>query len=153
MPRPDLKRYYPVGLDVTGKECLVVGGGRVAERKVKRLLEYRAKVTVVSPSLTSSLQRWARRGSFLYQKKNFSKNMIRKQSLIFALTDDLPLNCRIALEAQKKKILVNVAKPGKASSFILPAVLHRPSFSVAVSTEGRSPSRAKKIREKIEALL
>ena len=147
------KRYYPVGLDVNGKECLAVGGGRVAERKVKRLLEYGARITVVSPTLTPLLERWFGQGLFLFRQKKFSKNMIRKQCLVFALTDDLPLNRRIAREAQKKKILVNVAKPGKASSFILPSVLRRPSYSVAVSTEGRSPARAKKIRKKIEILL
>ncbi|OGX14003.1 MAG: hypothetical protein A2351_08455 [Omnitrophica bacterium RIFOXYB12_FULL_50_7] len=153
MVPPKPRRYYPIGLDITDRECLVVGGGRVAERKVMRLLAYGAKVTVVSPELTPSLKKWARQDMFCHQKKKFSNDILREQFLVFALTDDLSVNRRIACEARKKNILANVAKPGGASAFILPAVLRRPSFSIAVSTEGRSPRTAKRIREKLKKIL
>ena len=147
------RRYYPIGLDIIGKECVVVGGGRVAERKVMRLLEYGAQITVVSPKLTPLLQKWARQDLFCHRKKKFSNDLLQGQFLVFALTDDLSVNRRIACEARKKNILVNVAKPGEASTFFLPALLRRPSFSIAVSTEGRSPRTAKRIREKLEKIL
>ncbi|MDD5226946.1 MAG: bifunctional precorrin-2 dehydrogenase/sirohydrochlorin ferrochelatase [Candidatus Omnitrophica bacterium] len=145
--------YYPIGLDVAGKECVVIGGGRVAERKVTRLLEYGAQVTVVSPVLTPLLKKWVRQDLVLYRKKKFSNDILQKQHLVFALTNDLSVNRRIACEARKKNIPVNVAKPGKASTFILPAVLRRPSFSIAISTGGRCPKSARKIREKLEKIL
>lgn len=147
------KSYYPLALDLDGKRCLVVGGGRVAERKVKRLLEYGAKVELVSPSLTPALEQWAREGRFQCRRGRFSGRYLKKQTLLFAVTDDVSLNQRIVKTAGKKGILVNCAKPGNASGFIVPAVVKRGSFTVAISTDGRSPKKARALRRKLEGVL
>lgn len=153
MSGPDSGKYYPVGLKVAGRECLVVGGGRVAERKVRSLLEYGAKVRIVSPLLTPFLGRLAERGDLKWQERKFSALLFRQPVLAFALTDDIALNRRVARLAKSRGVPVNVANPGKDSSFILPAVLRRRSFTVAVSTDGRSPARAKRIRDRLERIL
>ncbi len=147
------KRYYPVGLDITGRECLVVGGGNVAERKIRRLLEYGAKVRVVSPDLTPLLAAWAAQRKLRHDRTRFSPPLLKKQILVFAATDDTKLNQKIVRLAVRRDILVNAAKPGQVSGFIVPALVRCPSFTVAVSTEGRSPGTAKRVREKLEKIL
>jgi precorrin-2 dehydrogenase/sirohydrochlorin ferrochelatase len=147
------KRYYPLGLDISGRECLVVGGGKVAERKIRRLLEYGARVRVVSPDLTPGLTGWAAARKFRYRRAKFSSRLLQKPVLVFAATNDAALNERIIRSAARKGIFTNAAKPGKASGFIVPALIKRSSFTIAISTEGRSPGTAKKIREKLEKIL
>lgn len=153
MPRAKKSRYYPIGLDIAGRECLVVGGGKVAERKIRRLLEYGAKVRVVSPDLTPLLTKWADERKFQYQRVRFSSGFLQKPVLVFAATDDIEWNQRIVRLAVRKGIFVNAAKPGQISGFIVPALVQRPSFTVAVSTEGRSPAKAKKLKEQLEKIL
>ena len=153
MARSKSRCYYPIGLDISGRECLVVGGGKVAERKIKRLVDYGARVQVVSPSLTPLLQIWADKRFLKYQQGKFSSALLKKQTLVFAATNDTKLNQKIAQLALRKGIFANVANPGRVSGFIVPALVKRPSFTVAVSTEGRSPSRAKKLKDKLEKIL
>jgi siroheme synthase-like protein len=153
MPRAKKGRYYPIGLDIAGKACLVAGGGRVAERKIRRLLEYEAKIHVVSPDLTPLLKKWATERRIRYQRAKFSANLLKKQVLVFAATDDIELNQRIVRLAARRGIFANAAKPGRVSSFIVPALLKRGSLSIAVSTEGRSPAKAKKIKNRLERIL
>lgn len=147
------RHYYPIGLDIAGKECLVIGGGKVAERKIRRLLAYKAKVRVVSPDLTPLLAKWEAQRKFRYQQAKFFPKLFLKPVLVFATTDDIRLNRKIGRLAASKGIFANIAKPGHISGFIVPALIKRPSFTLAVSTEGRSPSRAKKLREKLEKIL
>jgi len=153
MSRPKKSRYYPLGLDITGRECLVVGGGKVAERKIRRLLEYGAKVRVVSPDLTPILTEWTAQRRLRFHRAMFSPSFLKKQVLVFAATDDVELNQKIARLAVRKGIFANVVKPGRASGFIVPALVRRSSFTVAVSTEGRSPAKAKKLKERLEKIL
>lgn len=151
LPKP--RRYYPIGLDIAGRECLVVGGGKIAERKIRRLLEYGAKVRVVSPELTPLLTEWVAQRRLRYQRARFLPALLKKQGLVFAATDDAKLNQRIVQMAERKRIFANSAKPGQVSGFIVPALVKRPSFTVAVSTEGRFPAKAKKLKEKLERIL
>lgn len=153
MPRAKKSRYYPIGLDIAGKECLVAGGGRVAERKIRRLLEYGAKIHVVSPDLTPLLKKWVAKRRIRHQRARFSPAFLKKQILVFAATDDTKLNQRIVRLAARRGTFANAAKPGGASSFIVPALLKRGSFSIAVSTEGRSPVKAKRIKDELERIL
>jgi len=154
MPKRRKKRnYYPAFLDISRRKCLVIGGGKVAERKVERLLKFRAKLRIVSPKLTPRLLKWAELRRFGVVFRVFRPSDLRGADLVFALTDRPVLNRSIARAAQKRKIWVNVAKPGEASDFILPALLERPSFTVAVSTRGRSPARARKLKARLEKLL
>lgn len=130
MARLKKKRYYPVGLDIRGQRCVIVGSGNVARRKIERLLLFGAKVVVVNP---------------------YRKTCLKGAYLVFACTDKLGLNRRIAKDAKELGILVNVAKPGNTGSFILPAIAEKGDFLVSVSTHGRSPAEAKRLCEKIAA--
>ena len=153
MPRFKPRHYYPIGLDISDCECLVVGGGKVAERKIRRLLEYGAKVRVVSPDLTPHLMKWADEGKLRHQHARFQPCHFQKPVLVFAATNDLKLNQKIVQLAARKGVFVNVAKPGRTSGFIVPAIVKRPLFVVAISTDGRSPQTAKRIQKELEKIL
>jgi len=153
MGRMKKKDYYPVFLDLSDKSCLVVGGGRVAERKVERLLACGAKLRVVSPDLTDRLRQRHAQKRFRLLRRTYRGSDLRGADLVFALTDRPALNRSIARAAKKKRLWVNVAKPGSDSNFILPALLRRRAFAIAVSTRGDSPARARKIKAWLEKKL
>jgi len=145
--------FYPINLKIVNRRCVVIGGGRVAERKVKRLLTFGAKVTVVSPNLTGSLKRLVQKKRIKYIKREYWQGTIKNAFLIFAATSDRKVNRQIAFAARKLNIPVNVADSVKESTFILPAIHRRRNVTVAVSTDGESPSLARKIRDQLGKLV
>jgi precorrin-2 dehydrogenase/sirohydrochlorin ferrochelatase len=144
-------KYYPVCLDMRGRPCLVIGGGKVAERKTLTLLEAGAEVTIISPSLTSKLQELSRSGRLTYHQKNFEEKDLVGKALVIAATDFPDMNSSAAETCKKNNILVNVVVPPDQSSFIVPSVVDRGDLLIAVSTSGISPALAKKIRQELES--
>jgi len=142
--------YYPVFLQLNHKKCVVVGGGEVAERKVNSLLQSGAEVEVISPDLCSGLRQAAQKGLVRVVARKFNPGDLEGAFLAIAATDDRQVNSSVAQEAQKNGILVNVVDDPAQCTFIVPAVLRRGDLALAVSTSGRSPVLAKKIREKLE---
>lgn len=143
-------RYYPVYLDLRERLCVVVGGGRVAERKALSLLEAGADVLVVSPSLTPKLQTLSSSGKINHQSRQFEEADLRGAYLVIAATNVPDLNGRIGRLCKKTNILVNVAAPPEESSFIVPSVVDRGELLIAISSCGASPALAKKIRQELE---
>lgn len=142
-----MSEYYAVSLKVEDKKCVVVGGGKVAERKIKLLLQKGASVTVVSPEITSSLEKLQRDGEISHSPAIYLSSHLKGAFLVIAATDDRTINSRVAEDANKLGMLVNVADSPAESSFILPAILSRGDLTIAVSTAGRSPALARKIKE------
>ena len=141
---------YPVLLDIKGKLCTVVGGGSVAERKVKGLLEAGAKVRVVSPELSSGLSFLAGQGLIEWLQKNFNENDLERAVLVFAATDSRETQEKIRQQAEKNGQLLNVVDDPDSCSFHVPATLRRGDLTIAVSTRGKSPAVAALIRENLE---
>ncbi len=144
-------KYYPAFLDLRDRPCLVIGGGSVAERKALSLLEAGANVTIISPDLTSKLQKLSESGKIAYRKKNFDEHDLSGELLVIAATNSPEVNTRAAQECRKRHILVNVIVPPDESTFIVPSVVERGELVVAVSTSGASPALSKKIRQELEA--
>lgn len=142
--------YYPLFLKVHNKKCVVVGGGEVAERKVESLVEGGARVTVISPTLTPGLRRRAEEGSVKVVPRPYQRGDLAEALLVIAATDDAQVNRGVAAEARKRGILVNVVDAPRLSSFIVPSVVRRGNLQVAISTGGRSPALAKRLREELE---
>lgn len=138
-------------LDLAGVECLVVGGGRVAERKVESLLAVGARVTVVAPRLSDRLVELARQGKIQHERRPFASGDTTTHRLVIASTDDPRLNAEVAGEGRRRGLLVNVVDCAPESNFIVPAVLRRGDLVIAVSTGGASPAQARRIRERLEA--
>ena len=150
MKTPKTMPYYPVFLKVHGERCVVVGGGRVALRKVKRLLDCGGEVTVVSPRVVPELVTLAREKSIHLIRRRYRKEDLAGATIVIGATDRPEINCRIADEARKAGALVNVVDDSGPSSFIIPSYFRSGSLTLAVSTGGESPALARKIRTKLQ---
>ncbi|HEX3031194.1 MAG TPA: bifunctional precorrin-2 dehydrogenase/sirohydrochlorin ferrochelatase [Bacillota bacterium] len=141
---------YPVFLNLTGQSCVVIGGGFVAERKVRSLLESGACVTVVAPQATPWLTEACQHKKVRLITRAFQPEDIDRPFLVVAATDDLETNRQVADYCLNHGVLVNVADDPEKSSFIVPAVVRRGPLAIAVSTDGNSPYLARKIRQHLE---
>ena len=144
-----MSKNYPIMLQLNEKKVVVIGGGRVAERKVLSLLGTGAQVFVVSPEATKEIQTLFTDGKIVWMKKFFSEEDIQGATLIFAATDDKDLNQSVKSLAGKHQ-LVTIADNPDHSDFHLPAHVQRGRLSIAVSTAGASPILAKKLRAELE---
>jgi precorrin-2 dehydrogenase/sirohydrochlorin ferrochelatase len=142
--------YIPIFLDVTGRECVVVGGGEVAERKVEALLNAGAHVTVVSPHLSQSLESIAARGLVTHIARDYERGDIRGSVLVYAASDDPKLHRELVAEARALGIPINVVDVPELCTFISPAVVNRGDLQIAISTGGASPAFAARLRRALE---
>lgn len=143
-------QYFPVCLNIEGRRCLVIGGGRVAARKVQSLLECGGVVEVISPDLTDKLQLMRSAGKITWLERDYKTGDLAGAFLVIAATDDPEVQARIFAEAEEKNILLNVADVPKWCNFILPATVRQGDLSISVSTSGKSPAFAKNLRESLE---
>jgi precorrin-2 dehydrogenase/sirohydrochlorin ferrochelatase len=143
-------RYFPVFLDLQDKSCVVVGGGRVAERKVKTLLKAGARVRVISPKLTGPLARLESEERIVQYPRLFRRKDLHGAFLTIAATDDRAVNQKVFQEATENRIPVNVVDDPAHSSFIVPSLVKKKDLIVAISTSGRSPALARLLRQKLE---
>jgi len=141
---------YPVFLDISGRLCVVVGGGRVAARKVAALLENGARVRVVSPEVEPELAGLAREGRLEWLRKKFEDRDLRGALLAFAATDDRTVQERVRRRAERDGVLLNLADDPDGCSFHVPAVCRRGALTIAVSTGGRSPAVAAMVRRELD---
>jgi precorrin-2 dehydrogenase / sirohydrochlorin ferrochelatase len=141
--------YYPLILKIAKRLCIVVGGGNVAERKVKALLPAGGKIRIISPEITKSLSRLLRNGKIEHLAKKYTGGDLKGAFLVFAATNDRETNSQVAREAAKRKIMVNVADDPSKCDFVVPAVVRKPPLLLAISTSGILPGASKKIRQEI----
>ncbi|WP_419659527.1 CysG: siroheme synthase [Desulfosarcina variabilis str. Montpellier] len=143
-------RYYPVNLDIRGRHCLVVGGGRVGARKVKTLVDCGAVVTVVSPAIVPSIAKLAESRTIGLKKRPYQPTDLEGMFLVIGATDDETLNRRIHADAEQQNMLCNIADRPEICNFTLPAIVRRGDFMMAISTAGKSPAFAKHMRKQLE---
>jgi len=143
-------RYYPVYLDIKDRDCLVIGGGSVGTRKVMTLLACGAKVTVVSIDATEKLKELSDSGVIQLKERDFQTADLDDRFLVIGATDNQKLNFNIHAEAERRGLLCNIADRPKACNFILPSIVNRGDLIIAVSTSGKSPAFAKKLRKHLE---
>jgi len=137
---------YPLFMDVSGRRCVVVGGGGVASRKARGLLESGARVVVVSPEVTPEIDDM----DVTVERRPYAPGDLAGCTLAFAATDSREVNAAVAREAEERGIPVNVADRPAEGDFALPSVLRRGGLQVAVSTGGASPTLARRIRDAME---
>jgi precorrin-2 dehydrogenase/sirohydrochlorin ferrochelatase len=145
-----MSRCYPILVDLQGKKALVVGGGKVAQRKIETLLEHGATVQVVAKELTAALEELRRAGRIEFLGEEFSEAFVDGAFVVFAATDDASLNRRVSRTAQQRSLLVNAVDQPADCNFIVPSVLSRGDLVIAVSTSGKSPAFARKVRVELE---
>ncbi|MCB9481142.1 MAG: bifunctional precorrin-2 dehydrogenase/sirohydrochlorin ferrochelatase [Desulfobacteraceae bacterium] len=142
--------YYPVYLNLRGKKVLVVGGGAVALRKTKSLLEAKAFVKVVSPLFHEGFESINSNSNLILQLKAFEEKDVSDVFLVFSATDDRELNYIISQICETSGILCNIADNPEKSGFIVPSCIKRGDLMLAVSTGGKSPALSRKLRKDLE---
>ena len=149
-PKAESAALYPIFLDMRGEAALVAGGGAVAERKIRRLLECGARVTLVSPSLTERLRQLEADGKLRWLPRTFEPSDLDGFRMAFALTDSRTANEAIVQQARHRGVWVNSAHALDGVSFHTPGAVQRGPLTIAVSTGGRTPSLSKCLREQLE---
>jgi precorrin-2 dehydrogenase/sirohydrochlorin ferrochelatase len=144
---------YPICLvNLHERTCVVVGGGRVAERKVDALLECQTRLIVISPTLTPELRRRAEAGKFAHVARPYRDGDLEGAFLCIAATDDREVNRQVWHEADARGVLVNTVDDTSHSHFIVPAVIRRGDLTIAVSTGGLNPALAAEIKDQMASL-
>ena len=146
-------RYYPVFLDIAGKPVVVIGGGNIAHQKVAGLLKAGAEVTVVSPELNEEMAALSTEGRFRHLERDYEAGDLKGYTLAFVATDDRSVNSTVAGEGKERQVWVNAVDDPPYCDFIMPGIAQRGDLIIAISTSGRSPAMARKMREEIEEFL
>ena len=141
--------YYPVFLNLKGKKAVVIGGGRVAERKILLLVKADAVITVISPQLTGRLLKEKEKKRIRHISRSYKINDLKGAFIVIAATDSPEINSRVAKDAPA---LVNVVDVPSQCNFIAPSVVKRGPLTIAISTGGISPALSKTIRRELEKL-
>jgi uroporphyrin-III C-methyltransferase/precorrin-2 dehydrogenase/sirohydrochlorin ferrochelatase len=145
--------HLPIFVRLEQQPCLVVGGGAVAERKVRLLLRAGARVTVVAPLLNEGLAALCRDGEVFHTPGPFERASLAGQRLVVAATDDSRINEGIARAAERAGVWCNAVDDGVASGFIFPAIVDRSPVTIAIGTGGNAPVLAQQLKSKIERWL
>ncbi len=143
------RHYYPLFADLSGRRCVVVGGGAVAHRKVTALIRCGAQVVVISPTLTARLAAMAAAGRVQLAARSFQPSDVRNAWLVIAATSDPAVNAQVSAAAAKARIFANVVDDQPLCSFIAPSWVRRGALTIAVSTGGASPTLAKRLRREL----
>ena len=145
--------YLPIFIQLRGAPVVVVGGGRVALRKVDLLLKAGARVTVIAPKLHDELRALAERSQLDYIALEFQPHHLDGTTLAIAATDVREVNSAVSTAAQARRIPINAVDDPELSTFIFPAIIDRSPVVVAVGSSGHSPVLARRVRQQIEAIL
>lgn len=145
-----MPRYYPINLVLENKKCVVVGAGFVAERKVRRLLECGALVSVIGLECTCGIKALAKKRKINLKNSSFNLKDLSGAYLVIAATSDRLLNSKVSSFCRKKGILINVVDSPLDCNFMLPSLVNRGDLTISISTEGISPTLAKNIRQELE---
>jgi len=139
--------YYPVFLNLENKQAVVIGGGKVAERKILSLLKAKADITVISPDITARIAREKQKGTIKHMNRRYRNGDITSAFLVIAATDSPRLNKQVS---DKASCLVNAVDMPFLCNFIVPSVMQRGLLTIAISTSGVSPALSRSIRKEIE---
>ena len=145
-----MAKYYPINLALENKRCLVIGAGKIAERKTRRLLECGARVSVVGQAITPGLKALWKKKKIIFKKRKFNFSDLSGACLVIAATSDREMNSAISSYCLKNGILINVVDSPKECSFILPSVVRKGDLTISISTNGISPALSRKIRVDLE---
>ena len=144
--------FYIACLKLTGRRCVVVGGGEIGLEKVEGLLACDGKVTLIAPDATSELQELADEGSIEWIRRDYEAGDLERTFIAIAATDDTDTNIRVYEDAERRAMLVNIVDVPPLCNFILPAIVRTGPLAIAISTAGASPALAKRMKREVTEL-
>jgi siroheme synthase-like protein len=145
--------YYPIFLDIENRTVIIIGGGNVCARKAETMMNYGARVTIVSPEFTDEIEQWAREGVLQIRRKKYEDADLEGANIVIASTDDQSVNEQIAADCRRRRIPVNVVDVTPLCEFIVPAIVDKGSVTLAISTGGKSPALARTLKEDLQRLV
>ncbi|BAU22891.1 siroheme synthase [Caldimicrobium thiodismutans] len=146
-----MTEYYPIFLNLKNRLCVVIGGGKVAERKVLSLVKAGAKVKIISPEVTEALKKIIRDYNLQWEGRPYQEGDLKEAFLVISATNSPEVQKKVFQEAEARKIPCNVVDKPELCSFIVPSKVQRGDLLIAISTGGASPAVARRIREKLES--
>lgn len=146
-----MTKYYPMMLNLENKKCVVIGGGEIAFRKIKELLEYGSQIIVVSKNIDERIKQ-LQNSNIILIKDSYNKKYLENAFIVIASTDDKLVNNEIFNDCNERNILINVVDEPKNCSFIVPSKVRRGDLTISISTNGKSPLLARMIREDLEKI-
>jgi precorrin-2 dehydrogenase/sirohydrochlorin ferrochelatase len=141
---------FPIFLKLEGRKCLVVGAGTVAEGKIRGLLDAGASIQVVAPRAVFQVRRWQWEGVLGWKPREFDPRDLDGVFLVIAATNSHEVNTRIYKEAHARNVLCNAVDDPENCDFYYPAVVKRGDLQIAISTNGRSPALAQRLKSELE---
>jgi precorrin-2 dehydrogenase/sirohydrochlorin ferrochelatase len=145
-----MNTYYPVYIQLKDQPCIVIGGGKIAEGKVDGLLAVEAKVTVISPELTSRLHELAEQNLVKYIERTYQPGDLTGAFIVICATDQAEINHQVWREASANNQLVNVVDDTPRCNFIAPSILRKGDLTIAISTSGKAPALAVRLKERLQ---
>ena len=145
-----MNTYYPVYIELRDQPCTVVGGGKLAEEKVLGLLVVHAKVTVISAKITSHLQQLVAENQIVYIPRTYQHDDLANAFMVICATDNTEINSQVWDEASAAHKLVNVVDDTPHCNFIAPAILRNGDLTIAISTSGKAPALAVRLKERLQ---
>lgn len=146
-------KFLPIFLKLEDKNCLVVGGGDVAARKISSLISTNARILIVARELNPEIEALVQSGQLVILATEYEKSQLDSCVLVIAATNDAELNKRVSIDAQQRNIPVNVVDNPELCSFIMPSVVNRDPVQIAISTGGASPVLARLLRSRLETMI
>src|SRR5438445_13743604 len=143
-------RLFPMFLKLSARPCLVLGAGTIAESKIAGLLEAGGRVRVVAPEATPQVRSWAQSNSIEWHQRSFQPDDLTGMFLVVAATSSAELHQRICQEATRRGVLCNIVDVPVLCDFYYPAVVQRGALQIAISTAGKSPALAQRLRKQLE---
>ena len=144
--------FYIACLKLTGRRCVVVGGGEIGLEKVEGLLACDGRVVLVAPTAVPELEALAAEGSIEWERREYEPADLERTFIVIAATDDTDVNIRIYEDAERRAMLVNIVDVPPLCNFILPAIVRTGPLAIAISTAGASPALAKRMKREVSEL-
>jgi len=145
-----MNTYYPVYIQLKDQPCVVIGGGKIAEGKVEGLLDVEANVTVIAPTLTARLRDLADQKQITYWARPYQLGDLRDAFLVICATDQAEINYQVWQEATANRQLVNVVDDTPRCNSIAPSILRKGDLTIAISTSGKAPALAVRLKERLQ---
>jgi len=145
-------KFMPINISLADRACLVVGGGNVAHRKINTLLDYECKITVVAPDAISQVKYFAEREFVKLELRPYKSPEAASYGIAIAASDDMSLNKQVYKDCKSAGVPINVVDKPKLCDFTFPAVLKRDCLTIAVSTDGKAPFLAGRLRMIMETV-
>ena len=145
-----MNTYYPVYIELREQPCAVIGGGKIAEGKVEGLLAAQANVIVISPDLTANLRELVEEKKITYIARAYQPGDLTGAFMVICATDQTQINHQVWQEASANRQLVNVVDDTPRCNFIAPSILRKGDLSIAISTSGKAPALAVRLKERLQ---